>query len=158
MGAKVLAKRNIIYVHEDRILAIMDGEAISNTARHHIGIGTAIGDRDLWHWSPGRTVVLTVPRDEIDSDPILRILRPILRSAGWWPDQVMIRSGHDELRAGQAAVRVETSAGRWLRYGVAFSKASATPNRIGSWNGLPTSWTATGRPPAPKPAQTEIAG
>ena len=58
----------------------------------------------------------------------------------------------------QAAARAATSAGRWLRNGVAFSKASATQNRVGSWNGLPASWIATGNPPAPNPAQTEIAG
>jgi len=51
-----------------------------------------------------------------------------------------------------------TSAGRLPRNGDAFSKASATRNRVGSWNGLPTSWIATGSPPAPKPAQIEIAG
>jgi hypothetical protein len=86
VGAKVLAKRNVIYVHEDRILAIMDGEAVPNTARHHIGIGASVADRDLWHGSVGRTVALTVPRDEIDSDPILRVSakrkRPRLRFPG----------------------------------------------------------------------------
>src|SRR6266436_2287969 len=37
VDAKVLAKRNIVDIHEDRLLAIMDGEAIPNTARDHIG-------------------------------------------------------------------------------------------------------------------------
>jgi len=49
VGAKVRAKRDTIDIHEDRVLAVMDDEAIANTTRHHVGIGTAIRDRDLWH-------------------------------------------------------------------------------------------------------------
>src|SRR5207248_1735677 len=41
--------------------------------------------------------------------------------------------------------------GRAPRNGVAFSNASATRNTVGSANGLPTSWIATGSPPAPNP-------
>src|SRR5439155_567992 len=41
------------------------------------------------------------------------------------------------------------SAGRALRCGVAFSNASATRNSVASSNGLPTSCTASGRPPSP---------
>ena len=41
------------------------------------------------------------------------------------------------------------SAGRALRCDVAFSNASATRNSVASSNGLPTSCTATGRPPSP---------
>ena len=48
--------------------------------------------------------------------------------------------------------------GRASRNGVAFSNASATRNTVGSANGLPTSWIATGRSPAPNPAHTVIAG
>ena len=48
-------------------------------------------------------------------------------------------------RSGQAR------AGRRSRCGVAFSNASAARSTVASWNGLPTSWIATGRPPAPKP-------
>ena len=40
----------------------------------------------------------------------------------------------------------------------ALAKLHAMRNKVGSWTGLPTSWIATGRPPAPNPAQTEIAG
>src|ERR1700730_1931915 len=61
------------------------------------------------------------------------------------------------LRRRRRAAQVAASAGRWRRKGVAFSKASATRKRVGSWNGLPTSWIATGRLPAPNPAHTEIA-
>ena len=39
--------------------------------------------------------------------------------------------------------------GRRSRKGVAFSKASAMRNTVASWKGLPTSWIATGNPPAP---------
>ena len=49
VGAKVRAKRDTIDIHEDRVLAVMDDEAIANTTRHHVGIGTAIRDRDLWY-------------------------------------------------------------------------------------------------------------
>jgi len=45
----VRAKRDTIDIHEDRVLAVMDDEAIANTTRHHVGIGTAIRDRDLWY-------------------------------------------------------------------------------------------------------------
>src|SRR5579862_2726001 len=48
--------------------------------------------------------------------------------------------------------------GRRSRKGVAFSKASAIRSTVASWNGLAMSWIATGRSPAPKPAQTDIAG
>jgi hypothetical protein len=44
------------------------------------------------------------------------------------------------------------------RCGVAFSNASAARSTVASWNGLPTSWIATGRPPAPNPEHTDIAG
>jgi hypothetical protein len=56
VGAKVLAIRNIVNVHKDRVSAITVGEAIPNTARHHLGIGTAVRDRDLRHCGPVRTV------------------------------------------------------------------------------------------------------
>ena len=49
-------------------------------------------------------------------------------------------------------------AGRALRNGVAFSKASATRSKVASWNGFAANCTATGNPPSPNPAQTEIAG
>jgi hypothetical protein len=42
VGAKVLAERNIVDVHEDRILAIAVDEAIPNTTCHYLGIGTAV--------------------------------------------------------------------------------------------------------------------
>ena len=66
------------------------------------------------------------------------------------------RSDSDRPRVPRQAHRL--GAGRWPRNGVAFSKASAMRNRVGSWNGLPTSWIATGNPPEPNPAHTEIAG
>ena len=47
LDAKVLAIRNVVDVHEDRRLAVTCGEAIANTARHHIGIGATVRDRDL---------------------------------------------------------------------------------------------------------------
>src|SRR5439155_25048648 len=53
---------------------------------------------------------------------------------------------------------IYAEAGRVLRNGVAFSKASATRSRVASWNGFAAICTATGRPPSPNPAQTEIAG
>ena len=56
VDAKVLAERNIVDVHEDRILAITVGEAIPNAARHHLGIGTPVGDRDLRKWALGKAV------------------------------------------------------------------------------------------------------
>ena len=42
MVAKVLAERNVVNVHEDRVLAIMGGKAIANAACHNIGIGTPV--------------------------------------------------------------------------------------------------------------------
>ena len=48
--------------------------------------------------------------------------------------------------------------GRQSRNGVAFSNASAMRSTVAYWNGLPTSWIATGSPWAPKPEQTDIAG
>src|SRR4051812_14854820 len=47
-------------------------------------------------------------------------------------------------RSCRVGVAQAASAGRMLRNGVAFSKASATRNKVGSWNGLATSWMATG--------------
>ena len=69
--------------------------------------------------------------------------------------------------AGQPAIQIEVigapafdqaARGRRSRNGVAFSKASAMRSTVASWNGLPTSWIATGSPPAPKPEHTDIAG
>ena len=42
VDAKVLAERNIVDVHEDRVLAVTVGEAIANTAGHHLSIGTPV--------------------------------------------------------------------------------------------------------------------
>jgi hypothetical protein len=53
----------------------MNGEAIANAARHHIGIGTTVRDRDLWHCGLGKTIVQTLPWGEIDSNPILPLSR-----------------------------------------------------------------------------------
>jgi hypothetical protein len=74
---------------------------------------------------------------------------PHIWSRHRWPDRPATGLSFDQ---------AETRAGRRLRYGVAFSNASATRNRVGSWKGLATSWIATGRSPAPNPAHTEIAG
>jgi hypothetical protein len=169
VDAKVFAKWNVVYVHEDRILAITLGEAIPNATRHYIGIGTAVRDRDLWHCGLGKTVDADGTTREIGSESIFRheidsesVLPTIVSTRADEGVDHQVRPGDDENArngsAPQAAATVETSAGRWARNGVAFSKASATRNRVGSWNGLPTSWIATGSLPAPNPAQTEIAG
>src|SRR5262249_57718937 len=68
------------------------------------------------------------------------------------------RAGGQVVPLARPAGQAPTSVGRLSRSGVAFSKASAPRNRVSSWNGLATSWIATGSPPAPKPLQIEIAG
>ena len=89
----------------------------------------------------------SISRDEIDADPLFFLDS---QEAPQPPLSAQARRGGrglrlSLLRIGQAATR----AGRWPRNGVAFSKASAMSNRVGSWNGLATSWIATGNPPAP---------
>jgi len=39
---EVLAERNIVDVHKDRLVAVTVGKPIPNPARHHLGVGTPV--------------------------------------------------------------------------------------------------------------------
>jgi hypothetical protein len=51
MDAKIDARRDIVDIAEDRFPAIMGGEPVEDSARHRLGIRTAVGNGDLGHQS-----------------------------------------------------------------------------------------------------------
>ena len=51
MDAKIDARRNIVDIAEDRVLAVMGDQPVENPAGHRLGIRAAVGDGDFGHQS-----------------------------------------------------------------------------------------------------------